>query len=547
MSKHSTLWGFVDQQLYNCVFDFPTNELVQIINEKQKGLTPLHLACLRKSPIGVVEHFLENGADPNIICKKRTPAYLVTLYGLTNYLYTILQHGGNPDISCSDITPLHLASAKGMVEICDVLYTFGADISPLSKAFGTPLHVAVKKNHQVIATYLIMHGADISLKDANGETPLHISSKFGQTELVDLMLDKINLEVASIRDNFGNTALHMAGRFKHLMIIEKLVEKFPDLVPIRNNNEVSSLFYMSPNIRSNLRDIYVDHLSKRKGLHYMFSNELYSDLTISSSIDHTKKLYCHKAILWARWPLLRNRIELETDIIMEDVSYDTLKAFIFYIYTDTVPKMDSEELENLLPFAKEQELHILTSYCEFKLGGWVMIPASTFNEDLANLAASAKFGDVQFSTTNSSTVFLRHKCILACNTYFRTMFNIPLRESTSGEIEIMEMSSDVFHSIITYIYSKQFNHQLCVETPFEFLEASNRFFCSDLRSRIEAMMIPNITKDNVLENFIYADAYQAYLLKEECIDTICADVTLLESIYEELSPNLQENIRSFMK
>lgn len=124
-----------------------------------------------------------NGADPNIICKNRTPLYLSVLHGDEEIARTILQYGGDPNITCgceycysilqkllmrSGICPIHLAASKGLVDLITLLALFNADLN-VNSAHGTPLHVAAKLNHRFIAKELLERGATLDKVNAEGD------------------------------------------------------------------------------------------------------------------------------------------------------------------------------------------------------------------------------------------------------------------------------------------------------------------------------------------------------------------------------------------
>jgi ankyrin repeat protein len=576
------IWRFIDfSDFGNLERDTSLHETV---NQKQQGFTPLHLACIRQN-YQIIQFLLHNGADINAMCYNRTPLYLVTLYGFTDLVEEFLKHGALPNIMCKDISPLHLAASKGIVELCSVLLKYGADVSILGEKYGTPLHVAVKLDHKYIAKFLLENGANIELQNGEGETPLHIASQKGNIELVKTLISFAKKTLYSIKDNEGRTALHLAANHQKDEIVKLLTTACPSIIPIVDNRGKTALFYMHPRKRNPLRITLSQHNNQIVGFQSLFNQKQFSDIAlfpeVKSSQDKNDQFYCHKVILWARWPSLRTRLEefSETDkaencLDIPEVDADTLKCFIYFLYTDQIyvhrmklEKVDEGNLiQKLRDFAFKQKFNYLVGLCNVLLepisketGVNFIDPkmisisgSTTFQTDFNQMMDNTKFSDVEFIVKGdeSSAKISGHKCILfaKCD-YFKAMFDPArkLRESHSRYVH-MEMHRNVLLGILSYLYASVIpKNSLNERFATSLLDESTRLMIAPLGVVCQLYLIDRVDRSNVCSLFSLADSLHADFLREECLDFITRNYLEMKKADElnTLEPALLQEVKQF--
>lgn len=101
-------------------------------------------------------------------------------------------------------TPLMLAAIRGHVDIARQLIERDAQVN---KAGWTPLHYAASSSHEqaVQMTRLLLdHYAYIDAESPNGATPLIMAVRFGDSRVVDLLLDEG--ADPTLKDKSGKTA-----------------------------------------------------------------------------------------------------------------------------------------------------------------------------------------------------------------------------------------------------------------------------------------------------------------------------------------------------
>lgn len=147
-----------------------------------EGKTALHLAVARNNLI-FVKKLLENKhckADVNVTDNRRRSALHTTANNdRADIAYLLLQHGANVDAATDvGLTALHAAASREN----DTLHT---------------------------ARVLLEHGANTNLLTENGRSALHFASKSGNLEVLNLLLDKDDLQITA-KDKSGNTPLDYA-------------------------------------------------------------------------------------------------------------------------------------------------------------------------------------------------------------------------------------------------------------------------------------------------------------------------------------------------
>lgn len=82
-------------------------------------------------------------------------------------------------------TPLMIAAIRGSLPAAQALVKRGAAVN---RADWTPLHYACSGPDNGVAAFLIGHGAELNARSENGTTPLMMAARYGNSDLVPLLL-----------------------------------------------------------------------------------------------------------------------------------------------------------------------------------------------------------------------------------------------------------------------------------------------------------------------------------------------------------------------
>ena len=180
--------------------------------------TPLRAAS-NKGHIDVVRVLLDHGANVNTIDKRNTPLRSAYVGGHLEIMRLLLEHGA--DVDAWDFSDLLLndASKDGRAEVVHLLLQHNADVNsrgytnwtPLQGAsfFGQtkvvqllldrgaaidtpsnyPLRLAITKNYFEIVQLLLEHGADVNIRNERDRTPYQVAESAGLTEIARLLLE----------------------------------------------------------------------------------------------------------------------------------------------------------------------------------------------------------------------------------------------------------------------------------------------------------------------------------------------------------------------
>ena len=193
--------------------------------------------------MAVAKLLLENGADPNIVCKDTTPLWLACFRGLTEIVYPLLDNGADPNVLCSDSSPLHVAAARGLVEVCEILleYPRGADINFTSERLGTALHVAVSRGHRFVLEVLLKHNPDLNVTTRFGETVLHLACR-QEDDIIAMQLLKSGLPIDPFirEESHKSTIAHETATQR---VFRHIINRWPQLLHTLDAYERSPAFY----------------------------------------------------------------------------------------------------------------------------------------------------------------------------------------------------------------------------------------------------------------------------------------------------------------
>jgi len=194
------------------------------------SMPPLVLAA-QHGFVGIVEQFLDEGADPNIEdqFKHRTALHAaISAYqwngdGSERMAELLLEHNAHVHArNAHSNTPLMEAVLKGdeAIALTTTLILHGAmkDIEDEGgNEFGqTPLHAASRVGAVKTAQLLLDNGASLIRADRQGQTAIHHAARLCNVEMLKMLLaylslanPKQNRDPRVIADNNGNTALHL--------------------------------------------------------------------------------------------------------------------------------------------------------------------------------------------------------------------------------------------------------------------------------------------------------------------------------------------------
>uniref|UniRef100_A0ABD2XE89 Uncharacterized protein n=1 Tax=Trichogramma kaykai TaxID=54128 RepID=A0ABD2XE89_9HYME len=217
------------------------------------GFTHFHAACMSSECYNVVELFLEQGLDPNLLVPKtgESPLHLALRWGRNKVAQLLLRNGADPNLTNAEgLTPLHIICKRGeddtgvyrkgdcvtvkmLLELSSEKYQ-PVQIDARDKLGNTPLHLVLDYGHRRLIELLLKNGADPNSINEHGFTPLHIISMRKYDEALAKLFfeinDKMNQKVeVDAKDKFGRTPLQWAVAKLLPSEVDALLERGADL------------------------------------------------------------------------------------------------------------------------------------------------------------------------------------------------------------------------------------------------------------------------------------------------------------------------------
>ncbi|XP_074641301.1 uncharacterized protein LOC141899048 [Tubulanus polymorphus] len=187
-----------------------------------KDQIPLHVAAARSSgAVPIVQMLLKvSGKEGRLIIDKDgcIPLFLATEAGniavckeLLNQLteqQVHLQRMDNGD------SVLHTACRKRDVDLARIFIDAGAAVDLQNHEGKTALHLAAWEGDELLIKYLYQCKANPNVYDKIDRSPLHVAAERGNTNVVELLVDKFRANVLA-RTKGGSTLMHIASEFGH--------------------------------------------------------------------------------------------------------------------------------------------------------------------------------------------------------------------------------------------------------------------------------------------------------------------------------------------
>ena len=180
----------------------------------------------------------------------------------------------------------------------------------------------------------------------------------------------------------------------------------------------------------------------------------------------------------------------------------------------------------------------LTIVCDIMLGAdqlnvshkrdsnYQQVPDCQMVDDISALFGDKKFCDVKL--TVNGVDFHAHKNILAArSSVFAAMFEHEMKENINNTVNVTDINHEIFEEVLRYIYTGTIS-SVTHEMAIELLVAADKYELNRLKIICEVLIGKGLTKDNVSDVMIVADAHRSTLLKTQAIEYISAhmkDVT----------------------
>lgn len=213
---------------------------IDISSSDHKGNSVLHEAAQR----GASQHaslFIDQGIELNKFNDEGlTPLHLAARHGHCRIVNDLLEKGVEVDLTNrqAGLTPLMYAASTGSIELCQILFSWGADIAKVSFDHKTSLMIAAAAGHAQLLQLLLDHGADVNALDSESESTLTLAAKAGDALLVRLLLDHGADVNASTSGSVS--PLTVAAKSGHASIVRLLLEHGADPRALRSVREFSN-------------------------------------------------------------------------------------------------------------------------------------------------------------------------------------------------------------------------------------------------------------------------------------------------------------------
>lgn len=154
---------------------------------RAEPIDDLVLAAELNEPRAVLSLLLK-GVDPNQPDSRGRRAIFIalrenSLQALDSLLASPQTHVDEPNAQGE--TPLMIAAIRGSLPAVQALVKHGAAIN---REGWTPLHYACSGPDNGVAAWLIEQGAEINARSDNGTTPLMMAARYGNGDLVPMLL-----------------------------------------------------------------------------------------------------------------------------------------------------------------------------------------------------------------------------------------------------------------------------------------------------------------------------------------------------------------------
>jgi len=252
-------------------------------------------------------------------------------------------------------------------------------------------------------------------------------------------------------------------------------------------------------------------------------------------LPYEHELFCH---------LLNEMLQNE---IMKHTGVDPLAQILLYhgakIVHSSKTKLKDTVIRNSISLLLQSPLFALPSKVEEASIG--IINPESLSKSLNSLMISADFSDVAFRLEDDKIVHA-HKVVVSRCPYLYSIISNGMKESHQELISLKDISSDVFLSLLHYLYTDTLSEQ-SQNHIMELLSTSNLYLIDNLKATCEVEIAKALTLENVDEVFCYCQLHNAPKLQQECMIFVKQNSIRLQQWNIKLSEPLQLEVTQIIK
>ncbi|CAL1291026.1 unnamed protein product [Larinioides sclopetarius] len=182
-------------------------------------------------------------------------------------------------------------------------------------------------------------------------------------------------------------------------------------------------------------------------------------------------------------------------------------------YSELTHREISRNKSEELSLCKEKEDSNDTQHVSVNLDANSNTP-QTLREDLKKFYMQKKHCDIILQVENKS--FPAHRSILCSrSSVFSSMFDLDMKETTTKNIDIVDMDADTLGQFLLFLYSET-PDDLQWNRATRLLNASHKFQVESLKKECSSFLMSYLSLPNVCEALVLADLYQDQQLRTKC-------------------------------
>jgi len=175
------------------------------------------------------------------------------------------------------------------------------------------------------------------------------------------------------------------------------------------------------------------------------------------------------------------------------------------------------------------------------------VAPSQMPKDFAKLLDSASFSDVTFVIGENERIPAHRAILSARSAPMKLLFQSKMKESEEGEVKITDVSFAVFHSLLKFLYTDEF--EIEEKHLMELLAVAHRYQIPRLLALCGSKLGTTLTVENVSECLTLAHTFEQEELKSRCLAFINARLQKVIDTdgFEQLSEQHPHVVASILK